>query len=185
MAEMEYSILKVRIEELVKSIEDIDKEAASFTAARVELVEIAKNLHKISGDLSQAVKTSETALDQINSISVASTLQSMKSSADKYAENIESYFTQTKATNAAHIQDTQARIDSSANDIKNTMKSSFDKHSKDIEVYFNQSKLAYTEHANELQNRVDNSNTYVKKLLLIMGGISIMISIIALIIALF
>lgn len=185
MAESEYSALKTQIEELVKSIEGIDKEAASFSAAKAELVEIAKNLHKISGDLSQAVKTSEAVLDQVDSIAVTSTLQSMKSSAEKYAENIENYFNQTKVVYAQQIQEIQARIDSSNTDIKKFLKSSVDKHSEDIEVYFNQSKLAYTEHAKEIQNRIDSSSADFKKKLLIIGGISIVISIVALIIALF
>jgi hypothetical protein len=139
MAENEFSVLKTHIEELLKSIEGIDKEAASFSAAKTELVEIAKNLHKISGDLAQAVKTSEAVLNQVESIAVTSTLRSMKSSAEKYAENIENYFRQTKVANA--------------------------------------------ELAQEIQSRIDSSNADTKKKLLIIGGISIAVSLIALVVA--
>lgn len=139
MAESEYKILKTRIEELIKNIEDIDKEAASFSAAKSHLVEVASNLNDISIDLKQAIKTSEAVLNQVNSVAVTSTLKSMETSADKYAES--------------------------------------------TEIYLNKSKEAYIEHEQEIQNKIDKLTIDFKKKMLIMCGIAIGISIVALICA--
>lgn len=139
MAESEYKVLKTRIEELIENIESIDKETASFSAAKAKLIEVADNLQEISSDLSKAIKTSETVLNQVESIAVTSTLQSMKESADKYTENCENLL--------------------------------------------QKSKTLYSEHAQEIKNKLDSLSAELRKKIVIMGGISIFVSIVALICA--
>lgn len=84
MAENEYSELKSRIEELIENITILDKEAVSFSVAKGNLITIASNLQNISADLEQVIKNSNVLLNEVESLSVKATIQSMRQSAEVY-----------------------------------------------------------------------------------------------------
>ena len=181
MAESEYKVLKTRIEELIENIESIDKEAASFSAAKAELLEISGNLHDISSDLAKVIKTSEAVLDQVESIAVTSTLQSMKESAEMYAETSENLLGNAKATYDKQTSYFQGKVDSLSEQYQKTVQQSDDNFVEARDILLSQSKAVYADYAQEIQNRIDSLTADFNKKLLIMGGIAIASSIVALI----
>ena len=170
MAESEYKVLKTRIEELIENIESIDKEAASFSAAKAELLEISGNLHDISSDLAKVIKTSEAVLDQVESIAVTSTLQSMKESAEMYAETSENLLGNAKATYDKQTSYFQGKVDSLSEQYQKTVQQSDDNFVEARDILLSQSKAVYADHAQEIQNRIDSLTAYFNENLLIMEG---------------
>ena len=170
MAESEYKVLKTRIEELIENIESIDKEAASFSAAKSELIEISGNLHDISSDLAKAIKTSEAVLDQVESIAVKSTLQSMKESAEMYAETSENFLCNAKATYEKQANYFQEKVDSLSEQYLKAVQQSDDNFVESRDILLSQSKAIYADHAQEIQNRIDSLTAVLNENILIMEG---------------
>ena len=151
MADTDYKTLKLHIEELIENIDKVDQEAASFSAAKVELVKIAGDLHAISSDLSSTIKTAEAVLSQVETVAVSNTLETLKNSASRFDES------------------------------GNKLMKGFAETSTEL---LSKVRAANEEHAHALQQKIDALTEDFKKKIYIMGGVSIAISIAALICAL-
>ena len=132
MADTDYKTLKSHIEELIENIDKVDQEAASFSAAKVELVKIAGDLHAISSDLSSAIKTAEAVLSQVETVAVSTTLETLKNSASRFdescnklmkgfAETSTDLLSKVSSANEDHAHALQQKIDTLAADFKKKM----------------------------------------------------------------
>jgi bacterioferritin (cytochrome b1) len=151
MADMDYKAMKTRIEELLENIEKVNQEAASFSAAKAELVRIAGNLEEISGTLTVAIKTAGAVLEQVESVAVSNTLESIKGSAECFDKTGKSLLTGFEGTMKEAAKSYTEASENFAGKISATSDKQLQSFNKKVEILVS----AYKESSNGAVNKLD------------------------------
>ncbi len=117
----DFKSLKSRIEELIENTDKVGKEAASFSVAKSELVSIAQDLHKISSDLSTAIHAAEKVLEQVETVAVSSTIESMKNSAENFTKTGEKLLSTLNSKIEESTKVLQHKSDALSSDLRKKM----------------------------------------------------------------
>ena len=156
----EYIALKEQIDNLMKTIEGLEEEAISFSVAKKELNEVAKQLASLSEGLSLSANASNELLEQINKLAVDETLAKFRQLVDDMSQSAD---------------ELESRIGEKIQDVKKTEEGI----AEDVHKFMDDVKKTEERIAEDIQKFMDDT----KKKVYMLGGGAILIAVIALVLA--